>query len=160
MTQSRIPQPRVPIIEADGTVNPDWYRYFASLEKSATDAAAGEVLGTDGLTGGGPISEGAELSLADGGVTNEKLRDGLGTSVIGRFQNSTGDVADIQATADRRVLGRVGGLLVFTAHPEAESIEIDELRLTGAPSASASTTTHKLAIEADGTTYYLLLSNV
>ena len=36
----------------------------------------------------------------------------------------------------------------------------DSLRIDASPSASAATTTHKLAVNLNGTTYYLLLSNV
>lgn len=145
---------------SDGAIAPDWYRYFAALDRLAGTAASGEVIGGDGLTGGGAVADGVNIGIADGGVTNEKLRDSLATSVMGRFQGTAGQVADIQATGDRRILARQNGMLVFTAHPEIESVEIDELRLTGSASASAATTTHKIAIKIGGSIYYLLLSNV
>lgn len=157
---SRIPPPNVPLTMGDGTMSPDWYRFFASLTRTADRASAGEVLGSEGLTGGGSVADGVTLGIEDGGVTDEKLREGLATSVIGRFQGSDGPVADIRAMADRRILAREGGILVFTAHPEIESVEVDDLRLTSAPSASVATTTHKIAIQCDGATYYVLLSNV
>ena len=157
---SRIPPPNVPLTMSDGTMSPDWYRFFASLTRTADKASAGEVLGGEGLSGGGAVSDGVTLGIEDGGVTDAKLREAFATSVIGRFQGRDGPVADIRAMADRRVLVRQGGMLVFAAHPEIESVEVDTLKLTGAPSASAATTTHKIAIQCDGATYYALLSNV
>jgi hypothetical protein len=50
---------------------------------------------------------------ADDSVTNQKLRDSVGLSVIGRAVNSTGDPADIVAATDGDVLQRVGTQLKF-----------------------------------------------
>jgi Collagen triple helix repeat (20 copies) len=46
-------------------------------------------------------------------ITNVALRNSVGTSVIGRSVNTTGDPADIQATADGHVLRRSGTTLGF-----------------------------------------------
>lgn len=113
MTNSALPGPRIPVVDENGLINAAWYRYFVGLEKDASTAVAGAIVTNGGLSGGGVVSDGLTLSIADGGVTNAKLRDGLSTSVIGRFQGTDGPVADIQATADDRVLGRFGGELAF-----------------------------------------------
>jgi Collagen triple helix repeat (20 copies) len=46
-------------------------------------------------------------------ITNVALRNSVGTSVIGRSASTTGDPADIQATADGQVLRRAGTTLGF-----------------------------------------------
>jgi hypothetical protein len=51
--------------------------------------------------------------LADNAVTDAKLRTGAATSVIGRSDNSVGNVADIVASVDGQVLHRTGGTLQF-----------------------------------------------
>jgi hypothetical protein len=53
--------------------------------------------------------------LVDNAVTNEKLRDSAGLSVIGRGANSTGDPADIVAGTNHQVLRRDGSSLGFGA---------------------------------------------
>jgi hypothetical protein len=53
--------------------------------------------------------------LVDNAVTNEKLRDSAGLSVIGRGANSTGDPADIVAGTNKQVLRRDGSSLAFGA---------------------------------------------
>jgi hypothetical protein len=53
--------------------------------------------------------------LVDNAVTNEKLRDSAGLSVIGRSANSTGNPADISAGANHQVLRRDGSSLGFGA---------------------------------------------
>jgi hypothetical protein len=53
--------------------------------------------------------------LVDNAVTNEKLRDSAGLSVIGRGANSTGDPADIVAGTNKQVLRRDGSSLGFGA---------------------------------------------
>lgn len=53
------------------------------------------------------------LTLDDDGITNAKLRNSAGLSVIGRGANSTGDPADIVAANDGDVLRRSGTTLAF-----------------------------------------------
>jgi hypothetical protein len=113
MSASALPGPRIPVVDANGLINAAWYRYFVGLEKNANTAVSGEIVAGDGLSGGGVISDGVTLSIGSGEVSNAMLRDGLSTSVMGRFQGSGGPVADIQALADNRVLIRDAGQLVF-----------------------------------------------
>lgn len=149
---NRIPPTNIPLAAKDGTISPDWYRYFVSLEKSADDAAAGEVLAGDGLSGGGAVSDGVTLEIGEGAVTDAMLRESLGTSVIGRFQNSTGAVADIRATDDNRLLGREGGLLAFRDAPTVRGLNTGLLSI-GQRATAASTTyaNDDCMIEADAT---------
>jgi hypothetical protein len=53
--------------------------------------------------------------LVDNAVTDAKLRDSAGLSVIGRGANSTGDPADIVAGTNKQVLRRDGSSLGFGA---------------------------------------------
>ena len=57
---------------------------------------------------------GNTFSITTNGVDNTQLRQSVGVSVIGRSANSTGNVADITASADDRFLARTGGALSFT----------------------------------------------
>lgn len=58
--------------------------------------------------------EGATWTIDNNAVTNEKLRDSAALSVIGRASDSTGDPADIAASADKAVLHRDGDALSFS----------------------------------------------
>lgn len=53
------------------------------------------------------------VGVATNGIGNTKFRQGVATSVVGRSANSTGNVADIAASADGQVLRRAGGALGF-----------------------------------------------
>lgn len=158
MTNPRIPPARTPLVDREGRINPEWYRYLVSLNRTADSAAAGEVVGGDGLDGGGSVSAGVTLSLAAGGVENGNIRDALSCSVIGRFQNSAGTVADIQATGNRRVLARIGDQLVFTGAPSVPTLEVDTLRLTDTAASSTAAVSHSVPVTVDGTVFYMLLS--
>jgi hypothetical protein len=52
-------------------------------------------------------------SITNDAVTDAKLRNSAGTSVIGRAAGTTGDPADIVASADNQVLIRTSGALGF-----------------------------------------------
>ena len=107
-----------------------------------------------GLQGGGSIADGVSLSIADNGVTNAMFRQGAGTSILGRKYGSTGDLADIAATANNQVLSREAGALVFTATPT-----LDGLKFSGAATVSAATpSTHKIAVTIGGSPYFFLLT--
>jgi hypothetical protein len=57
------------------------------------------------------------IGVANNGIGNLQLRQGGATSVIGRSANSTGNVADIAASASGNVLWRNGTTLAFAALP-------------------------------------------
>ena len=87
-------------------------------------------------------------------VTNAMFRQGAGTSILGRKYGSTGDLADIAATANNQVLSREAGALVFTATPT-----LDGLKFSGAATVSAATpSTHKIAVTIGGSPYFFLLT--
>jgi hypothetical protein len=53
------------------------------------------------------------IKILDNNITNAKLRDSAAVSVIGRSANSSGDPADIPASANDRILARVADVLDF-----------------------------------------------
>jgi len=61
-----------------------------------------------------------DISIADNAITDAKLRDSAATSVIGRSAGTTGDPADIAASADAQFLSRHGGTLAFAAIVDAD----------------------------------------
>lgn len=84
----------------------------------ALDTEASGIVGFEIAEGDyGDISvsdEGATWTIDNNAVTNEKLRDSAALSVIGRASDSTGDPADIVASADKAVLHRDGDALSFS----------------------------------------------
>lgn len=82
------------------------------LLRSATLSLTGAVTGTTGFTTDIPS---ITVTLTDDTVTDAKLRDSAGLSVIGRSTNSTGNPADIIAASDGQVLRRSGTTLAFAA---------------------------------------------
>lgn len=58
--------------------------------------------------------------IIDGAVTNGKLRDSAACSVIGRAENTSGDVADIPASTNGHYLRRSGDELGFSAIEDAD----------------------------------------
>jgi hypothetical protein len=85
---------------------------------SANDLVAGTVPAAQMPAFTGDVTSAAgtvATTIISGAVTNAKLRNSAGTSVIGRSANSTGAPADIVATADGQVLQRSSGALAFTS---------------------------------------------
>ena len=80
----------------------EWTQFFSSLE----------VIPDDGSTG--------EDQLQNDSVTNDKLRNSSGTSVIGRASGSAGDPADIVASNNGEYLRRSGGVLGFGGIADAD----------------------------------------
>lgn len=62
---------------------------------------------------------GTVITIDNNAVSDAKLRDSVGDSVIGRSVNSTGDPADIVAGSDGNVLRRTAGVLGFGDIPES-----------------------------------------
>lgn len=100
-----LPHPRIPIIDENGLITANWYRFLAQLQR---DFSGSETVPGSGLTDAGGV-----LGIANNAIGDDKLRDSLGCSVIGRTPNSTGDPTDIQALADGRFLQRDAGVLTF-----------------------------------------------
>lgn len=82
---------------------------WADIAASADDRVLARTSGTLSFTN---ISA---AMLAANAVTDAKIRQSSGVSLLGRSANSTGDIADITASADGQVLARQGGALAFTA---------------------------------------------
>jgi hypothetical protein len=60
-----------------------------------------------------PTTGAVVVDVATNGISNAKFRQGVATSLVGRAANSTGNVADIVATADNQFPIRQGGVLAF-----------------------------------------------
>ena len=151
-----IPPSNIPVIDENGFLTTPWYRYFASLQRTTDAVSSGDIAtpAGSGLQGGGSVADGVSLSIADNGVTNAMFRQGAGTTVLGRQYGSTGDLADIKATANNQVLSREAGALVFTATPT-----LDGLKFGSAATVSAATpSTHKFGVICNGVQYYFLLT--
>ncbi len=104
---------------------------------------------------------GTTLTIDANAVTDTKLRDSTGLSVIGRSANSSGDPADIVAGSDGDVLRRSGTSVGFGAIPQgsvtnltsdlAAKAPLASPVLTGvpeAPTASGGTNTTQIATTA------------
>lgn len=169
MANNAINPPNTPIV-GDLRLNAPWWRFFNSLNQTANNATEGSVV-TDpgsGLAGGGQVSGGVSIRIADNGVTNTMIRQSAGTSVIGRAFGSTGNVADITADANNRVLSRESNQLAFRSFINGVSIgpsiaaplvRADAFETTQTASASTATVTHSIPFEVDGVTMHLLLSS-
>lgn len=82
-------------------------RYLSNTGTSNNPAWA-QVDLTNGVTGTLPTA-----NIADNAVTNGKLRDSSAVSVIGRSANSSGDPADIAASAVGQTLSYAGTTIAF-----------------------------------------------
>lgn len=107
--------PPTAFVDKSGRLTREAYRFLLSLTQNANTGASGEVATppSGGLQGGGVVADGISLSIQNNGVTSAMLRQSLALSVMGRAFGSNGNVADITADADNRVLGRFGGQLMF-----------------------------------------------
>jgi hypothetical protein len=91
--------------------------------------------------------------LADKSVSNTKFRDSVGLSVVGRNTNSDGDVGDIVANTDKRVLRRNGNAIGF-GQIEGEAIlngEITPQKLSGAQTGVAPAYAIRAYVNFEGT---------
>ena len=83
----------------------------ANATVSGTNSGDQTITLTGDVTGSGTGSFAA--TIGSNVVTDAKLRQGAATSVIGRSASSTGNVADIAASADGQFLRRSSGALAF-----------------------------------------------
>lgn len=86
-----------------------------TLTKLVITAVLGMTIAA--LAGGTVITQ--PVLIPNNAVTDAKLRDSNGLSVIGRTANSSGDPADIIASSDDTVLRRSGTAIGFGAIPES-----------------------------------------
>lgn len=169
MTTNSINPPNTPIV-GNLACSREWWRFFNSLNQTANAATEGSVTTASGsgLAGGGQVASGISIRIADNGVTNTMIRQSAPLSVIGRAFNSTGNVGDITADADNRVLSRESGQLAFRAFINGVSIgpttaaplvRADAFETTQTPAASTATVTHSIPVETASGTMYILLSS-
>lgn len=78
----------------------------------ANERQAAVQLGVLLLTDGGAGST-LTWSVVNNGIGNTQLRQGVATSLVGRSANSTGNLADIAASANGQVLRRAANALSF-----------------------------------------------
>jgi hypothetical protein len=110
-----LPHPRIPMIDQRGLITPDWYRFLAQFQR--------DFSGSETVPGSGLTLDGGELGIADDGVGNDKLRNSLALSVMGRPLNSVGDPQDMVATGNGRFLQRDNDLLTFR-YPKLPSFTV------------------------------------
>jgi hypothetical protein len=75
--------------------------------------SSGNVAAAVAMTGDVTITNAGVTAVGANKITDAMLRQGAATSVVGRSANSTGNEADIAATADGQVLRRSGSSLGF-----------------------------------------------
>lgn len=138
-----------------GKLTREGYTFLVTLNNNVAQAGAGVVstLPGSGLSGGGTVADGVDLSIANNGVSNAMLRQSVGTSVIGRYAGTTGNVADIQAVQNGTVLTRQGNQLAFTTNIDVADVRTDTFRIDQAPVAEVIVATHTLTISLNGTDY-------
>ena len=81
------------------------------LETERTIAASGDISWSVSFDGSENVS--GVATVQNSSITNEKIRQSGGLSVIGRSPSSTGNVADITAGTDHQVLRRSGASVAF-----------------------------------------------
>lgn len=95
------------------------------------------VSGINQLTGdvtAGPGAGSQAATIAANAVTDSKLRQSAGLSVVGRSANSTGNVADVIAGSDNTLLRRSGTSLGFGQIGNSYITDLDYSKLTNTPS--------------------------
>lgn len=162
---SKIPSLNAPFVDpTSGYLTRTGNNFLQSLVTNTNAAAAGTVTTApgSGLTGGGSVAAGISIGIAVNGVTSAMIRQSAGYSVVGRFAGSTGNVADITATADNRALARQGGVLAFYSYLDgieigpntaAPLVRCDAFRIDQSPTAEVVVCTHTITISVGGTDY-------
>lgn len=90
------------------------HTYVSDFEEAAQDAVAGMFVDSSTIDFTyNDVANTFTADVIDNSITNAKLRQSGGLSVIGRSANTTGDVADIVAGANDRILRRVSDTVDF-----------------------------------------------
>ena len=161
-SNKNLPPPAAFVDPNTGLLTRQANNFLNAITASSNVAAAGDIATPpgSGLEGGGTVADGVTLSIAPNGVTFGMFQQIPACSVVGRFQNSTGNVSAVQAVQNRTVLQRVGDQLVFAPSVDVPAVVTDALTINDTPAASAATVTHSIPIETASGTMYILLSNV
>jgi len=96
---------------------------------SGTNTGDQTITLTGDVTGSGTGS--FATTIGANKVQDSMIRQSLATSVLGRAGDTTGDVADIQASVDGDVFRRQGGLLGFGAIPAASVTGLAAIATSG-----------------------------
>jgi len=125
------------------TVNSTITQYTDEMAQDAVGGILGDTATIDATynDAGNAIT----LDVKDNSISNAKLRDSSGLSILGRYANSTGDPADITAGSDGDVLRRSGTTLGFGTIPSTS--------VTGLGSLSAQNTVGTSDIDDDAVTF-------
>lgn len=121
---------------------------FAKIQQIATDRLVGrDTAGTGNLeqltVGNGLEFTGAGgVGIANNGVTDARLRDSAAVSVIGRSANSSGDPADIAASANGQLLRRASDVVGFGAVDLADGTNAVSGVLSTANGGTGTATSH------------------
>lgn len=114
---SKVPMPQAPMVDlGTGYATRPWNNFFNNLVGNANAGAAGTITAEPGsglAIIGVSIADGLSILISPNGVTNAMIRQSAAYSVIGRAFGTTGNVADISASANDRVLARIGNVLAF-----------------------------------------------
>lgn len=108
---------------------------------NSASLTAERAIATDGttITGSDGGANGSyTLSVTTNGIGNSQIRQGAATSIIGRSANSTGNVADIAASADGQYLRRSSSALSFGVPTATE--------ITNTPAGNIAATTVQAAL--------------
>lgn len=89
--------------------------------------ASGGITQLTGDAVAGPGSGSQPITISPNMITDAKLRQSVGLSVVGRSANSTGNVADISAATDHDVLRRSGTSILFG------KLDVLGINATGSP---------------------------
>jgi arginyl-tRNA synthetase len=130
-------------IVADGMPTPIYKRRWQTMVERIEDAIASITSILDGLTG----VEGSLTGLQAQSDILDAVSDLTGTGLVEKTGDAAFAVRAIGVDTASAVIRRADG-------------DTRYLRQDGTLAASAATTTHKLAVDIGGTTYYILLSNV
>lgn len=139
----RLPRLRDEQITADGKPTQLYRRWWQSLVKQLEDAINGTEAILDGLTG----VEGSLTGLQAQSDVLDAVAALTGTGLVEKTGDAAFSVRAIGVDTASAVLRRADG-------------DTRYLRQDGTLAASAATTTHKLAVDINGTVYHILLSNV
>ena len=129
---------RMVVADANGVMSTQAIPTSTTYTGSTSVALNGTSFERAALTGDVTATQNSNaLTIANNAVSDAKFRQSAGVSVVGRSANSTGNVADITAAADNRVLKRSGGSLTFAQINDADVADVNWSKVTSRPTTLA-----------------------